>query len=178
MTGQRAEAWHVEGAECDKFGFHWHDTRGRAHWPAFVSDPPAWLGLRPVDPPPPPAQRSRPDHVDILGQRFSIVWANVGLDALIESVRAGSCNRTTQTIYINHQAPDQLRETLLHELIHAIGGIHGLAMAEADVAPLSAGLYQALRANPELAAFLLNAAAADDLPGAPSAERWRQVRDG
>ena len=57
----------------------------------------------------------------------------------------GSAKRSKQVILLNTEmcAPDQLAETLLHEVIHIIDGELVLELDEATVARLAVGIYSA-----------------------------------
>lgn len=50
--------------------------------------------------------------------------------------------------------PTRQRETLLHELLHAISDAFELEMSERQVAAMSRGLYGVLVDNPKLRAYL------------------------
>lgn len=73
----------------------------------------------------------------------------------------GHCNRRTQTISVDtSQVADQLCDTLVHESLHAITDLVGLASEwdsdkeEAIVTRLSPAILGWLRANPKLVAYL------------------------
>lgn len=63
----------------------------------------------------------------------------------------GSTKRSKQVIILNTEqcAPDQLAETLLHEVIHIIDGELVLGLDEATVARLAVGIYSAGYRLPE-----------------------------
>lgn len=52
-------------------------------------------------------------------------------------------------------APDEERETLLHEVMHAVECQQNLRVSEKVIRQLSIGIYEALKNNPELVAYLL-----------------------
>lgn len=88
---------------------------------------------------------SVPDTVDILGQRFSVLHESPSDDG------AGECHTDTNLIRINptHGEPAQ-RDTLLHEVVHAIDEAMQTSMGERRVRLLATGLLCVLRANPAL----------------------------
>jgi hypothetical protein len=49
----------------------------------------------------------------------------------------------------------RVRETVLHETMHAVDDEYGLGLEEAIVDRLSRALYATLRANPDLVKFIL-----------------------
>lgn len=69
----------------------------------------------------------------------------------------GRCASRELSIQIaRNQAPAQLRDTLLHEVIHALSFELHLELEERQVHVLASGLLDTLRRNPELAMFLLS----------------------
>lgn len=50
--------------------------------------------------------------------------------------------------------PDNQREVLLHELIHAVDDTLSIGLKEKEVHQLSVGLYTVLKENPNLRKFL------------------------
>lgn len=61
-------------------------------------------------------------------------------------------------------APDEERESLLHEVMHAIEYQQGLELKEDQIRQLSIGLFEVLRNNPKLAHYLLEE---DEEDGSP-----------
>lgn len=57
--------------------------------------------------------------------------------------------------YLVDQTPQQLRDTMLHEVIHAIEYGVKLDLSERDVHALSAGICQVLWDNPEFSKWLM-----------------------
>lgn len=53
--------------------------------------------------------------------------------------------------------PDEERESMLHELCHAIDEQLGLGIGEKRIRPLSVGVYAMLRDNPHLVKYLMKA---------------------
>lgn len=72
----------------------------------------------------------------------------------------GRTSRGNTTIEVDHTlAPSQIRDTVLHEVLHAVindfpSDLDGAA-EEALVRGLSPGILAVLRSNPQLVAFLL-----------------------
>lgn len=63
----------------------------------------------------------------------------------------GTCLYSAQLLSLAPRlGPQQRAETLLHELIHAVGGEMGLNISERTVRGLAIGLFQVLRDNPKL----------------------------
>ena len=89
-----------------------------------------------------------PLSLTILGKPYSVRFTTGELSG--EAI-LGSANRTKATIVLrNDIAPAQIRETLLHEVIHMIDQELLLGLEEADVCRLSVGLFSA---GVEIAAF-------------------------
>lgn len=68
----------------------------------------------------------------------------------------GQCKNTQAQIQIRDDIPaSKQRAVAFHELFHAIETDAGLDLKETHVRALAGGLFSALRANPALAAWLL-----------------------
>lgn len=115
----------------------------------------------------------RPDHVDVVGQRFNItyhldpnapiIWGGeeemkVGDEAM------GYTNAVMQEIVargVPACGPDQERDTLMHEALHALFALTGLdleqddAKTESIISRLSPALLDMLRSNPTFTDHLL-----------------------
>lgn len=61
-------------------------------------------------------------------------------------------------------APDEERESLLHEVMHAVEWQQGLTLKEEQVRQLSVGVFETLRNNKKLVEYLL---AEDEDDGSP-----------
>lgn len=86
--------------------------------------------------------------IRILGKTYS-----VSLDEDMSNY--GECNYKKQTItYSPRQHDDQLKDTLLHEIIHAVDHAVHLELSEKQVHALAGGLYAVLKDNPELSKWL------------------------
>lgn len=94
----------------------------------------------------------RPTAANVLGKSYSLRF----FDQLPDS-SAGRMNPRQQVIQIatRRRHPDYIRDTLLHELIHAISYQIHLNLAERQVHALSAALLQVLWDNPAVARYLL-----------------------
>jgi hypothetical protein len=81
------------------------------------------------------------DSITILGKPYAIRY----VDDIGASGSLGTANRPKQIITLNTEscAPDQVDETLLHEVIHIISGELVLELDEATVARLAVGIYSA-----------------------------------
>lgn len=80
--------------------------------------------------------------LDILGKHYQIEWVDELDDAL------GITYSSKQLIKMVKDLPvDTERETLLHEVIHAVEDGMGLNLTEAQVHGLACGLYAVLKNN-------------------------------
>ena len=104
-----------------------------------------------------------PAHVDVGPHRYTVVVDEH--EAQRERVTFGSTDTVYTRIVINPaQAPSQLRDTLTHEVIHALLNNAGLTdfdqavldheAAERVCRALAPALLLLLRVNPDLAAYL------------------------
>lgn len=83
--------------------------------------------------------------VDVLGKKFSVVWKRPARDAV------GQCKTDLCKIFVDPDiGADSQRDTLLHEVVHAIDHDMDTGMRERQVKLLATGLFQFLRANPEI----------------------------
>lgn len=61
-------------------------------------------------------------------------------------------------ILINSGMPDDIKDSvLLHEIIHALADMNALNLSETQVSVLANGLFETLRANPDLSLRLIGA---------------------
>jgi len=98
---------------------------------------------------------ARPERIKIISKRFTINYVPEGTEDLSEE-KMGLCDTLNQTIWIqNDLKEDTQRETLLHEILHAISDEMGLNLAEAQVAGIAIGVLAVLMDNPSFAKFLL-----------------------
>lgn len=94
---------------------------------------------------------ANPPVVRVLGKDYQIEW---GATDLGEGVM-GDHSQSELKIRVRGGMPhDEERETLLHELIHAVDEQLGIRMTEKRVRMLSVGVYALLRDNPKLRAYL------------------------
>jgi len=79
--------------------------------------------------------------VTILGKSYEIRLA----DDVGSGGSLGQSKRSRQVIVLNSEecAPEQLEETLMHEVIHIISGELVLGLEEETVARLAVGIYSA-----------------------------------
>lgn len=103
----------------------------------------------------------RPLNVDVAGQRFDITYYDTTDDAipLATADKSGRMSLTKQRISIDgNNGPDQLRDVVLHEIIHACLGVVSEDNPSDDeeriTAMLAPMLLYVLRRNPHIAAFL------------------------
>jgi len=91
-----------------------------------------------------------PSLLDILGKRYAVTMA--------ERTEGdyGECHADQCTIEVaTYQCDEQKRDTLLHEVLHAVDHEMHCSMSEAQTRRMATGLLAVLRQNPEFAAFLL-----------------------
>jgi hypothetical protein len=87
--------------------------------------------------------------IDILGKRWSVQWKRPGK-------LFGRCDSRACLIRVDPDcAADQRRDTLLHEVVHAIDNELDTRMKERQVRLLATGLLHFLRANPEAVRWML-----------------------
>lgn len=94
---------------------------------------------------------SIPVSVDILGQRYTVLHEAPSDDG------AGECHTDSNLIRVHpaHGEPAQ-RDTLLHEIVHAIDEALQTSLRERQVRLLSTGLQCVLRSNPAVVAYLMD----------------------
>lgn len=86
--------------------------------------------------------------LDILGKRFSLTWKAPGKDF-------GQCDAKLCQIKVDpHCGSDQQKDTLLHEVLHAIDHELDTGMRERQVRLQATGLLHFMRANPEVIRWL------------------------
>ena len=93
-----------------------------------------------------------PASVNVLGREFALV----PVDGMVEAQQAvGNCNSFQHLIqYEPNQSPIELRDTVLHELIHATDYLMKAGMTERQVTVIATGLTLVFKDNPALVAFL------------------------
>ncbi len=95
-----------------------------------------------------------PKHVEIIGHKFTVI-----LSAEISDDELGRCDYNQQKIFISkQQASDTMRDTLLHEIIHAVHWLMGLAdnsTEEEFTARTATGFRSVMLQNPEVVNYLL-----------------------
>jgi hypothetical protein len=81
------------------------------------------------------------DHITILGKTYKILIT----DDVGSAGNLGNSKRSSQVITLNGEqcAPEQLEETLLHEVIHMVDGELSMGLPEETIARLSVGIYSA-----------------------------------
>ncbi len=95
-----------------------------------------------------------PKECNIVGKRWRIKWLRrVKLGG--ESV-SGACYYDKCLIKVcTKQDPQQMRDTLLHEVIHGLEETLSLDLTEQQVHALAGGLYGLFKDNPKLTRWLL-----------------------
>ena len=93
----------------------------------------------------------RPERLKILGKPFKVLWLTDELDSSLN----GECDSDGQEIKVRDGLPvEQLQDTLLHEVIHAIDEAMDARMSESQVKKLATGLLAVLKDNPRFGSFL------------------------
>lgn len=90
-----------------------------------------------------------PAEVEVLGQTFTVKHETPSDDG------AGECHSDKNLIRVNpaHGVPAQ-RDTLLHEITHAISDAMALNLSERAVRLMATGMLCVLRSNPDLINYL------------------------
>lgn len=103
-----------------------------------------------------------PSAVDVAAIRYTIVVdlteaAMAAHDAQLRWLYGVADHRNERIVLHPDQGPSQLRDTLLHEVLHCVASVAGGLGEdeEAIVAQLSRTLLDTLRRNPGLVTFLL-----------------------
>ncbi len=91
----------------------------------------------------------RPEHIKLMGKKWSISYGGLKDDDLGES------DLENQHITIKDGLkPEQEKSTLLHECLHAISDTLGLGLNEKHVQGLETGLWALLKDNPQFVSYL------------------------
>jgi Zn-dependent peptidase ImmA (M78 family) len=92
--------------------------------------------------------------VDVMGKKYKIRFLR---DAYFEESECGVIEFDKMEILINSEkgTPHQ-KDTILHEIVHAIDRDLDLHLNENQVRHLSCGLYQTLKANKRLRGWLFS----------------------
>lgn len=89
-----------------------------------------------------------PAQLDLLGKHWTIIIKK-------DSKNFGTCDHAKCKINLTPtQGEDNMKDTLLHEVVHALETEGQLKMSERQVRGISTLLLAALRQNPKLVAFL------------------------
>lgn len=109
-------------------------------------------------------KRVRPSQIRIGPMTWRVCYNSHKLDAMTcddEGHHHGSCNGVSGTIYVRGSDPvDVQRDTLLHEVLHAISATYGIEWVKDEermVSRLAPVLLQVLQANPGLVVALASA---------------------
>jgi hypothetical protein len=95
-----------------------------------------------------------PKRVKVIGKTYSIDY----MDKVDEEDNLGEHDITTQKIKIRkEQHFEALRDTVMHEVMHAIDEQMSLKLKESQVHALASGLLQLIRENPKFLRFLMEA---------------------
>lgn len=92
-----------------------------------------------------------PTQIRVVGKTYTIEY----VERVDDKDSSGESARDTQSIKVKKdQHQESARETLLHEVIHAVEGQLGLDLKEKQVHGLGVGLFQVLCENPEFVRFI------------------------
>ena len=87
-----------------------------------------------------------PNRIKIGWKQYDVVFADSRLNSGAELY--GQINYDNCTITLRESSsPDQLRATLIHEVLHAIAEMYGLPLEEKLVTDLANALYTAIKDN-------------------------------
>ena len=90
-----------------------------------------------------------PGNLRILGKSWEVA------EAPTDFTDSGSCSRDYQKIVVSTTQPlDNVKDTLLHEVLHAVDYCVATKLTEDQVAALATGLLAVFLDNPELMEFL------------------------
>lgn len=102
---------------------------------------------------------TKPKTIRVLGKEYRVEWDAVIDNPDPEAITTGDNLQPILRIRIHKGlALDEERETLIHELVHAVENQLDLPMSEKTVRRLSVGLYALLRDNPKLRSYLFKGA--------------------
>jgi hypothetical protein len=95
--------------------------------------------------------------IKILGKHHRVNWG-IDLDG-----DCGQIDEVKNLIEISDgMGAHEERETVLHEIVHAVAHQLGVKMPEKKVRPMSCGIYEVLMNNPKLTAYLFEQGNEDD----------------
>lgn len=98
---------------------------------------------------------SRPERIKVISKRFTINYVQEGEGDLTED-KMGLCDTLNQVIWVEEGLKyDTQRETLVHEILHAISDEMELGLTEVQVSGTAKGVLAVLIDNPSFAKFLL-----------------------
>lgn len=94
----------------------------------------------------------RPKSVRVMGKTYRLIW---DCEDLEEDMSAGDHSQRHLAIRVAARyAEEEQRETVLHELCHAVEHQLGLDLEEEQVRQMSVGLFAIFQDNPGLVAYL------------------------
>lgn len=97
-----------------------------------------------------------PARIKIISKRFTIEYVPEGKGGLPEELQ-GQCDSLNQQILIQEDLKyDTQKETLMHEVLHAISDEMNLDLTEAQVSGGSKGILAVLIDNPSFARYLVS----------------------
>lgn len=96
-----------------------------------------------------------PGTIRIIGKYYTVTVDTINSDLVSNNQLGQARNAQCKLLLDSNQDQQQMRDTLLHEVIHAIDYSLNLRMKERQVHALAAGLLATLRENPDFVRWLL-----------------------
>jgi hypothetical protein len=98
-----------------------------------------------------------PETVSVIGKTYRVCLIENNDYSSLEKGNDGECDHDNQIIKIRlGKADDYIKDTFLHECIHALEESFKLDFTEKQVERLATGLLAILNDNPQVKEFLLN----------------------
>lgn len=99
---------------------------------------------------------ARPQSVRVLGKRYRVEWAESFPATGDGGVQIGGHTLSDQTLRVLDRLPDDgARETLLHEVLHALDHALALDLDEGQITRLAAGLFALGQGDPTATRWML-----------------------
>ena len=91
--------------------------------------------------------------IRILGKDYELIHDNTGLSD--QNLLGRSKCAQQKIFYADDQGAAQLRDTLLHEILHVVDWTVKAELKENQVAAIASGLYAVFKDNPEFVEWLM-----------------------
>jgi len=97
---------------------------------------------------------NEPKRIRILGKYYKIIKDSTPLE---DSENVGLTDiQSCQITFLEDQDPQQQRDTIIHECVHAIEETMGLDLTEEQVLGLGGGIYALMIENPNLIKWIMH----------------------